>query len=77
MWNPNAKNCYHEWTVQYIVHKAFSVWEDDPANNKGTRGLPTHRTAFNIACFLMAGMRYVDSTLCNISGLSELEYTEI
>ena len=30
--------------VQYwvIMHKALSVWEDDPANNKGTYRLPTH-----------------------------------
>ena len=40
------------------MHKAFSVWEDDPANNKGTGGLPTHRPTFNIAC-LMVIMRYV------------------
>ena len=46
------------WTVQYWVHKAFSVWEDDHANNKGTCWLPTNLTAFNIAC-LMAVMWYV------------------
>ena len=40
------------------MHKALSVWEDDPTNKKGTCGLPTHRTAFNIAC-LVAEMRYV------------------
>ena len=48
MWNPNAENCYQEWIVQYWVHGACSVCEDDPADNKGTCGLPTHRTAFNI-----------------------------
>ena len=60
MWNSNAKNCYQQWTVQYWVlrHKALSVWEEDPANNKGTGGLPTHRHAFNFAC-LMVVMRYV------------------
>ena len=40
------------------MHKALSVWEDDPANNKRTGGLPTHRPAFNFAC-LMVVMRYV------------------
>ena len=40
------------------MHKALSVWEDDPANNKGTSGLPNYRPVFNIAC-LMAVMRYV------------------
>ena len=75
MWNPNAKNCYQEWTVQYwvLMHKALSVWEDDPTNNKGTCRLPTHRTAFNIAC-LMVVMRYVR---CVTWLLSELEYTGI
>ena len=60
MWNANVKNCYQEWTVQYwvLMYKALSVWEADPANNKGTRRLPTHRTAFNIACSV-AVMRYV------------------
>ena len=48
MWNPYAENCYQEWIVQYWVHGACSVCEDDPADNKGTCGLPTHRTAFNI-----------------------------
>ena len=41
MWNANAKNCYQEWTVQYwvLIHEAFSVGEEDPANDKGIRGL--------------------------------------
>ena len=41
MWNANAKNCYQEKTVQYwvLIHKALSVWEEDPANDKGIRGL--------------------------------------
>ena len=75
MWNPNAKNCYQKWTLQYwvLMHKALSVWEDDPTNNKRTCGLPTHRTAFNIAC-LMAVMWYVRCVTW-LSG--ELEYTGI
>ena len=41
MWNANAKNCYQEWTVQYLMlmHNAFSVWDENPANDKGIRGL--------------------------------------
>ena len=60
------------------MRKALSVWEDDPANNIGTCGLPTHRTAFNIACLMASN---AVCTLCNmiwvnlnIQELQEIHY---
>ena len=65
LWNPNAKNCYQEWTVQYwvLIHKALFVWEDDPANDKGTSGLPTYRPVFDIACLTYWGRNEIDVIL--------------
>ena len=65
MWNPNAKNCYQDLTVQYwvLIHKALFVWEDDPANDKGPSGLPTYRPVFDIACLTHWGRNEIDVIL--------------